>query len=181
MKTNYLGIVCILFGLAAALVYEARNTGLTIDEPSHFSAGFMYWLGEDTVLQPADAPPLTRMVSGWVAVARRAPSLHRSQHWASQDAYWIGRDMLSSEYHHSRDLLFYSRLPLLIFPLGVVFLIWYWGRQLFGPSTALVLALCAALEPTMLGHGALIKSDVAAAFSALWFTYAAWKYWLKPN
>ncbi len=47
MGKKYAGIILIVLCLAAALVYEAKRTGLTIDEPSHFAAGFAYWLGED--------------------------------------------------------------------------------------------------------------------------------------
>jgi hypothetical protein len=45
----------------------------------------------------------------------------------------------------------------------------------------LYLAACGALEPTILGHGVLINSDVPAAFGALWFAYEAWTYWRAPK
>jgi len=61
-KRPYLGIAILLLLCAAALTYQARHLGLTIDEPSHFAAAYMYWLGED-VLQPSDTPPLTRAIS----------------------------------------------------------------------------------------------------------------------
>jgi hypothetical protein len=67
------------------------------------------------------------------------------------------------------------RLPIVIFPLGIVLLVWTWARELWEDAIALTLAACAAPEPTILGHGALIKSDVAAAFGALLFAYAAWR------
>jgi len=48
--------------------------------------------------------------------------------------------------HSSTPPLFYTRLPFIVFPLLIVFLTWHWSRQLFGPSIALVLAACCALE-----------------------------------
>src|SRR4029077_669940 len=80
-----------------------------------------------------------------------------------------------------RRLLFFTRLPFLVFPLLIVFLLWHWGRQLFGEPAGLFLAACGALEPTILGHGVLINSAVPAACAALWFAYTAWKYWLTPD
>jgi hypothetical protein len=59
--------------------------------------------------------------------------------------------------------------------------VWTWARQLWNVTIALTLAACTALEPTILGHGALIKSDAAAAFGALLFAYAAWRYWNRPG
>src|SRR5207302_3609771 len=52
---------------------------------------------------------------------------------------------------------------------------------LFGARVGLLLAACGALEPTILGHGVLINSDVPAACVALWFAYASWRYWRSPN
>jgi hypothetical protein len=180
MGCEYAGMGLVILCLTTALAYEAHHTGLTVDEPSHFAAGCMYWLGEDD-LNPADTPPLTRIVCGWVPRVLGAPDPRKSKHWASRDAYLIGHEILSDTGEQGRRLLFLSRLPFLIFPLGIVFLLWYWGRQLFSWRTALILACCGALEPTILGHGALVKSDVPAAFSALFFAYAAWSFWRTPT
>ena len=179
-RRRYLGIGLVISLSAAALVYESRRTGLTVDETSHFAAAYSYWLGED-VLQPADAPPLTRAISGWVPRLLGAPRPRDNRGWADRDAYLIGADTLDRTDIRARRLLFYTRLPFLLFPLLIVFLLWHWGRQLFGEPVGLVLALCGALEPTLLGHGVLINSDVPAAFAALWFGYAAWRYCSGPG
>lgn len=165
---------------AVTLVLETRRTGLTVDETSHFAAAYSYWLGED-VLQPADAPPLTRVICGWVPRILGAPRPRDTRGWADRDAYLIGADILDRTDIRARRLLFYTRLPFLLFPLLIVVLLWHWGRQLFGESIGLYLAVCGALEPTILGHGVLINSDVPAAFAALWFGYAAWKYYCAPT
>ena len=177
---GYAGIGLLMACCAAALVYEARRTGLTVDETSHFAAAYAYWLGDD-VLQPADAPPLTRAICGWVPRVLHAPQLRDAAGWSDRDAYLIGAEILDRPNIRTRRLLFYTRLPFLIFPLLIVFLLWHWGRQLFDEPVGLFLAACGALEPTILGHGVLINSDVPAAFGALWFAYAAWRYWRAPN
>src|SRR5665811_2249171 len=64
---RYSGIGLLIVGSALALVYQTRHLGLTVDETSHFAAAYTYWLGED-VLLPADAPPLTRAICGWVCL-----------------------------------------------------------------------------------------------------------------
>jgi Dolichyl-phosphate-mannose-protein mannosyltransferase len=180
MMRRYAGIGLLIVSCAAALVYQTRRLGLTVDETSHFAAAYMYWLGED-VLEPADAPPLTRVICGWVPRLLGAPQPRDTNGWKDRDAYMIGAEILDRPNIRARRLLFYTRLPFLFFPLMIVFLLWHWGRQLFGESIGLFLAACGALEPTILGHGVLINSDVPAAFGALWFAYAAWKYWSTPN
>jgi hypothetical protein len=180
MTRRYTPIALLLAGCAIALVYQSRRVGLTVDETSHFAASYMYWLGEDA-LDPADAPPLTRALCGWVPRLLRAPSPRETNGWKDRDAYLIGAEILDRPNIRARRLLFYTRLPFLIFPLLTVFLLWHWGRQLFGEPVALCVAACGALEPTILGHGVLINSDAPAAFGALWFAYAAWQYWRTPD
>src|SRR5450432_1255096 len=163
MMRRYGGIGLLMVCYAAALVYQTRRTGLTVDETSHFAAAYMYWLGED-VLSPADAPPLTRAICGWVPRVLGAPQPRDTNGWKLRDAYLMGAEILDRPNIRARRLLFYTRLPFLAFPLLIVWLLWHWGRQLFGDSVGLCLAASGALEPTILGHGVLINSDVPAAF-----------------
>jgi hypothetical protein len=110
-----------------------------------------------------------------------APQPRDTNGWKQRDAYLMGAEILDRPNIRARRLLFYTRLPFLAFPLLIVYLLWHWGRLLFGDWVGLCLAACGALEPTILGHGVLINSDVPAAFGALWFAYAAWRYWRTPN
>ncbi len=154
---------------------------MTADEPSHLASAYAWWQNSD-VLYPSDTPPLMRIISGWVPIAMGIPMRRDTDAWRSQNAYNIGGQMVDSlPTLQSRRFLFFMRLPFIAFPLLIAFLLWRWGGELFGPRIGLILAACGILEPTILGHGALIKSDVAAAFGALWFAYAAWRYWLRPG
>jgi len=177
---KFAAIAMLMAVCAVALLYQSRRLGLTVDETSHYTAAHMYWLGED-VLLPSDAPPLTRAICGWIPRLLNAPDPRGTAGWKDRDAYMIGAEILDRSNIRARRLLFYTRLPFLIFPLLIVFLLWHWGRQLFGDPIALRVAAFGVLEPTILGHGALINSDVPAAFGALWFAYAAWTYWRTPD
>ena len=180
VSSRFAPIGLLLAVTATALVYQAWHLGMTADEPSHFAAAYQYWLGND-VLRPSDTPPLTRIISGWVPRLLAAPLRRDTDGWRRRDAYQIGAETLSAlDPAPARRLLFLTRLPFLVFPLGIVFLVWHWGRTLFGPWVSLVLAAAAALEPTILGHGAIVKSDVAATFGALLFAWSAWRYWQAP-
>src|SRR5215472_14555832 len=124
MTPRYTAIALLLVGCAIALVYQSRRMGLTVDETSHFAASYMYWLGEDG-LDPADAPPLTRALCGWVPRLLHAPSPREANGWKDRDAYLIGAEILDRPNIRARRLLFYTRLPFLIFPLLTVFLLWH--------------------------------------------------------
>jgi hypothetical protein len=176
-----LAIAVLLALQALALVYEAWHLSLTADEPSHLTAAYMYWSGRD-FLFPSDTPPLTRMMSGWMPRLLSLPFRIHEGALEQQNAYDIGTDMIARlDGASARRLIFWCRLPFLIFPLLITALIWHWGQQLFSERIALLLAACAAAEPTILGHGALIKSDVAAATMTLLFCYMSWRHWQRPR
>ena len=175
-----IGAILLLYG--AALVYEARVTGITVDEPSHLISAHFYWQGRD-VLKPRDMPPAIKIVGGWVPGLFALPDpAGDAVAWKTQHEWWVASAMLARMPNEAiARLIFWSRLPLLLFPLLTAGLIWWWGRELFTPVTGLVLAALHALEPTALGHGCLFKNDHASAFGLLWFAYRAWRLWASPS
>lgn len=58
---------------------------------------------------------------------------------------------------------------------------WRWGSGAFGAASGLLAAIVFALEPAALGHGVLIKNDVACAFAYVAFWYAGWRFWQVPT
>ena len=168
MKTFRL--MALLHGVYAAMLgWEAWRVGVTFDEPSHLTRAYTYWLGQD-VLFPPDTTPLPWIVNGWAPRLLGLPLRRDTEGWKHQSSFEIGQEILEAlDARSKRRIIFWTRLTILIFPLLTVWLVWHWGRQIFTETTALLLAVCAALEPTLMGHGALLKSDVAAAFGCLLF------------
>ena len=168
--------------LAAVLVRLAGETGVTVDEPSHLLSAALYWEGRDT-LDPGDMPPLIKIVGGWVPALAglRMPSRDHKV-WDTQHEWPISLQMMSGlEAAEIQRIFFWSRLPLLVFPIACVVLLWWWGRQLVSPWAGLAAAVVFAMLPTVLGHGALFKNDLAASFGYLFFWYRAWWYWRAPS
>ena len=157
-------------------------TGITVDEPSHLISAHFYWQGRD-ILQPRDMPPAIKMVGGWVPGRFTLPDpAGDDAAWKTQHEWWVANGMLARMTPAAiQQLFFWSRLPLLIFPLLTAGLIWWWGRQLFSPWTGVALAAIFALEPTALGHGCLFKNDHASAFGLLFFAYRAWRLCASPT
>ena len=175
-------VALIVLGLTAALVYQAKRVGITVDEPAHVLSGYLFWLGQDN-LEPRDLPPLIKLVGGWPARILRPPiPVDVPNVWRTQNEWIIAGEMLGKMEPAEVDRLFFAcRLPLIVFPLLTAVIIWRWGRELFAPWIGVLLAAIYALEPTALSHGALYKNDAAAAFAYLWFWRRAWLLWRTPD
>lgn len=176
-----LALAVLLVFQFALLLWQAWNIGVTVDEPAHLVSSYLYWRGQDFLL-PRDMPPLIKITSGWVPSPELMKSVPSPQPGSHQWEWNAGLDLMNSLPPASLDeLFFWSRLPFLVYPLATTTLVFFWGRELLGPTAALIAATLFAAEPTSLGHGAVIKNDHAAAFCYLLFWFAAWRYWRRPS
>ena len=119
----------ILAVLAAALAHEAWRTGVTVDEPAHLVSSYLYWGGADN-LQPGDMPPLIKIAGGWVPRLMGMP-LPRDLGAPGETRHeWVVAQRMMERLEGAQRVFFWSRLPLLVFPLATALLLWWWGRQL---------------------------------------------------
>jgi hypothetical protein len=163
------------------LVSIAHRTGVTIDEPAHLLSAHLYWKGQDT-LYPGDMPPAIKIVGGWVSHLFPLPVPYDKEAWKRQIEWDLALTMMQRmEAPLLQDIFFYSRLPLIVFPLLTCLTLWLWARRLFSAQTAILLALMFCLSPTVLAHGALFKNDLAASFGFLFFWYRTWMFWKFPS
>jgi hypothetical protein len=149
-----------------------------MDEPNHMLAAHFFWDG-GRVYHVPDLAPLLKIVTGWVPAdipQSSDPRWQTKDEWAAAAAWAV--DLKDPMYQR---MTFLFRLPALLFSIATVLLIWRWGRTFAGPFAAILAAAIFAFEPSALGHGALVKNDVAAAMGYLAFWYAAWRYWQAPS
>ncbi|MEX2262423.1 MAG: hypothetical protein WD696_10745 [Bryobacteraceae bacterium] len=181
-RSEKLVLSAILLALLAALVWQAWSLGVTVDEPAHIIAARLYWEGKARAF-PGDLPPLIKIAAGWVPALLELPiPYEETALWEARREWFIAQRMMERiEPSHTQRIFFQARLPLLVFPLLTALLLWRWSRQLFPPAVALIVTALFALEPTALGHGALLKNDLAATFGYLLFWYRAWRLVKSPR
>ena len=61
-----------------------------------------------------------------------------------------------------------------VFSGALCLLIFFCAQRLFGPTGGLISETIAVFDPNLLAHGALVTSDIPAAF---FFTAAVWSTW----
>jgi len=176
-----IALIAALF--AAVVLAKAWTGGITVDEPGHLLSASIYWRGGYT-LPPRDMPPLIRIVGGWATRIWPLPIPADLGKKGDERQEWLEAVVMAEKFpgHAAvRRAFFHARASLLIFPLGILLLVWWWGRHLFHPWTGVAAAAFLALDPTFRGHSALYKNDLASAFGYLLFWFAAWKYWYAPS
>ena len=181
MATFYTKVAAGILGAYwLALGWQAWHVGLTFDEPTHMVESYLYWLNQPD-LYPEDLPPLTKILDGWIPRALGVPLFPEMEVWRKgwkQDVAMHLLDRIPAE--QIQEVFYLMRLARTIFPVLLALLVWHWGRLLHGERVGLLLLVVAVLSPTALAHGALLKTDLAAAFTYLLFWFCAWRFWREP-
>ena len=146
----------------------------TFDEPTHLTAGYSYWLKHDYRLDPENG----NLPARWASLPLlwnhlRFPS-QASDAWQHASVGLASRQFFFELGNDAENILRPGRLMMSLFGAALCLLIFAWTRSLFGTIPGLISETIMAFDPNMLGHSALVTSDVAAAF---FFTAAVWALW----
>jgi hypothetical protein len=155
-----LGAAFLVFlALSAA---EMGGESCTYDEGANLAAGWSYLSRGDFRMNP-EHPPLAKMVSALPFLALRPTLPEDSQVWSACKAFDFGFLFLYQSGNDADRLLFWARLPTLLWSLALIVSVYVAARDLYGPRGALLSLAVAALCPTLLAHGHLATNDVAVS------------------
>jgi len=172
------GVLLLIFLLQAARASLIKSP--VFDEPAHIGAGLSYLkTGEFKV--NLQHPSLLKEIAA-------VPLLLRGVRWPVSQEDWdrivelrdasyqwrLGADVIFG--NDPDQVLFWSRLPFLLLSTLLGWLLFVWGRRLFGGAAATGAVLLYTLDPTILAHGYLVTTDVGFAAFAVLFFYALWSY-----
>jgi hypothetical protein len=141
-------------GVGTARIVSTYHTfSQTTDEPAHLVTGLELLVRGTYTLEPLH-PPLAR-----IAIAL-GPYLSGLTLTGQKDMWKEGNDLLlaNGRYLHNLSL---ARLGVLPFFLLATFLVWYWGRVLYGNGPALIATLLFTTSPIVLAHAGLATTDIA--------------------
>jgi hypothetical protein len=169
-------VAALLLALAAQLAQGARADGLTNDEVLYIAAGWRQLALGDHRLNRTHPPLASDLVAlGLLGLHPRAPALND------------GDDPLSYAYrfvHVDNDparVIWRARLPVALLTLALGLLCWAWAREVGGPRAGLVALALVAFHPSLLAHGHLATTDLAAAFAMLATSWCVWRWWRRPG
>ncbi len=179
----------LLTALVALLLAAYAWTGWTaslgkgpaFDESAHLVAGYSYWKFNDYRFQPENG----NLPQRWAGLAllplapRFDPAEARAE-WARSDVWRVGQRTLYESGNTPEALLAAGRGAMILWGAAACLLVFFWSRRLWGNAGGLLsLALCAG-STTMLAHGPLVTSDMAAAVCLLAASGAFWRQLREP-
>ena len=184
--TNILaGCLLVLMLFLASL--SMLDDSATMDEMAHIPAGYSYISQKDMRINP-EHPPLLKDLSGlsvWLGSKLTAspinfPSQAKSWQEGVNDQWEFGNVFLYQSGNDADQIIFWSRLPMLLIMLVLGFYIFRWARELYGNKAGLLALFLYSLSPTFLAHSRYVTTDVGAAAAFFIATYYLVK-WLQQS
>lgn len=152
-----------------------------MDELAHIPAGYAYVHNLDFRLNP-EHPPLLKALAGLPLLTFNPTLPTDIPPWQEVNGQWaMGWNFLYGAGNDADKIIQVARIGPMLLTLILVWLIYFWARELVGKFWALLPAGIFALSPNILAHGHYVTTDVAAAFGVFAATYALITFLLHPS
>jgi len=175
-KTTNLIAFALLSIMLVTACLSYLNDSTTMDELAHISAGYSYLSQQDFRINP-EHPPLIKDLAALPLMFLNLNFPSDSPAWTDDiNGQWeLGWDFLYNSNNNADQILFWSRLTMV---LTLVFLAWFlffWVKKEFGNKLALFVLTLFSFSPSFIAHGRLVTTDVGATLGFVLALY----FWLK--
>ncbi|QDV22079.1 ArnT family glycosyltransferase [Aureliella helgolandensis] len=166
---------------ACLLLIAAYRSSPTIDEPGHLASGMINWKFGEYAPYCVN-PPLIRK-----AAALPAMLISQEMNWPAhgeiglRPEFVLGELLLQSNVDRIQLLFFLSRLPCIAIVLWGMWNCFAWAIEIAGNRAGLVALALVGFSPIILGHGALLSPDAAAAMLFAVSMRALYHFVTTPN
>tara|TARA_Y100000310_G_scaffold341849_1_gene442449 strand:- start:5321 stop:7069 length:1749 start_codon:yes stop_codon:yes gene_type:complete len=183
-KLTKLLAVLLLTSMFAAAFLSMKDDSLTFDELAHIPAGYSYLTQQDYRINP-EHPPLAKDLAAFPLLFLNLNFPSQSQNWLQEEQappWWaqfnLGTEFLYQSGNNPQDIIIWSRLPMILLLMVLGWFTFTWARHLEGNKAALLALGLFAFSPTLLAHGRLVTTDIAAALGAVLAMFF-WIHFLK--
>lgn len=173
-------VVALLLVQTLQMSYVVHRESLTFDEDDHMFAGYMMLHTGDYGLNP-EHPPLVKMLAALPLMGRDlwVPPLRNRDFKA--EAYLDGRDWLARNDGGSQRIVFQMRLAAGLLAIGLSLMVFWAAREWFGDAAGLVALTLVSFDPNVVGHSALVTTDIGVSLFFLASIYGFYRYVKQPS
>jgi len=185
-KTTNLIAVILLAVMFITGVLSVKDDALTFDELAHLPAGYSYLTQRDYRLNP-EHPPLVKDLSALPLLSLDLNFPEEDPSWAegSQGRWWVqfnfGTEFLYRSGNDADQIIFLAKIPMVFLLILLGWFLFRWAKELGGNRIALLTLILFSFSPTLIAHGRLVTTDVAAAFGVVLATYYYLKFLKEPT
>ena len=141
----------------------------------HVASGYSYVKTGDYRMNPS-SPVLIRWLIGapLLFINPALPVDHIS--WQTNDSPVFG-DLFFYKYNNNADeIIFLSRLPILILSCVLALLVYAWGKELYGTKAGLFALFLYAFSPDVLGNSGVAMTDIGGTLFIFLSIYTFWRF-----
>jgi len=179
-KTNLIALILLAI-MAVTAILSMKEAALTFDELAHIPAGYSYLTKQDYRINP-EHPPLIKDIPAIPLLFLNLNFPDDQQVWLQEEsapAWWVQFDLGNRFLYYSdnnpREIIFWSRLAMILLLIFLGWLLFYWTKKKWGNTVGLGVLALFSFSPTFLAHGRLVNTDVGAVLGVL----IAIIFWLK--
>jgi 4-amino-4-deoxy-L-arabinose transferase-like glycosyltransferase len=183
-RRHALACAALLSAMALQMFAVVSRKSITVDEIVLIPAAY-YHLAAFNCQLVHEHPPLVKLVSA-------PPLLFVQPDEAKPEKFGVAADSPAGKWKYEESfweenfalfdaLSFWGRLPMLLLSLATGVLLFFFARDLFGPRAALLAVALFSIEPTVLAHGRVVQTDMAASFGYLLVFHTLNRYLRAPN
>jgi hypothetical protein len=160
-------LICITsFGL---MLYASRTDSAIMDELAHIPAGYGYVSQLDYRLNP-EHPPLVKALAMLPVAMFVQPTFPiNNAAWTTEvNGQWdMGAAFLYNSGNNANAIIQVGRVMPILLTILTIILVYFLARRFVGKLWALLPTFLFALDPTVLGQGHYVTTDLGAAFGVV--------------
>jgi 4-amino-4-deoxy-L-arabinose transferase-like glycosyltransferase len=161
----WLAATSLLTIMLLLMLGSSWEDSLTFDEPAHIAAGYAYLRFRDARLN-YEHPPLLKMLAAipLLPLSPQFPLTSSAWQEANNGQWETAFLFLYRSGNDPHRLAALARLGPIALTVLLGFVLFLWTRRWAGSGPALLTLFLFVFSPTILAHGRLVTTDVAAAF-----------------
>ncbi len=150
--------VCLLLVVHLILALSSiRQKSATFDEIIHVTAGYHYWTAGDYRFQPENG----NLPQRWAALPLVGMGVAFPE--KTENVWTAGHSFFYKSGNDADAMLFAGRSMIALLSVMLAATVYFWAAGIFGRLGGLISLALYSFSPTMLAHGRLTTSDMAAA------------------
>jgi len=140
----------------------------------------MMWHTGDYGLNP-EHPPLVKLLATLPILGENLWLPPLTNREFKVEAYLNGRDWLARNDGDSQRLVFRMRLAAGLLAIGLSLVVFFAAREWFGDVAGLAALALVSFDPNIVGHSALVTTDIGVSLFFLASIYAFYRYVKRPT